>query len=83
MKTQYFGVVGNRDYIKRHGEKRPFWEYLDEQPDGWLTSLTYRRKDLPHGKPMIYDCGAWSYKDAEIPPVNSEQVAAAYAEHAP
>lgn len=79
----YFGVVGNRDYIKRHGEKRPFWEYLDEEPDGWLTSLTYRRKDLPVGKPMIYDCGAWSYKDAEIPPVNSEQVAASYAEHAP
>jgi hypothetical protein len=79
----YFGVVGNRDYIKRRGEKRPFWEFLDEQPDGWLTSLTYRRKDLPTGKPMIYDCGAWSYKDAEIPPVNSEQVAASYAEHAP
>ena len=79
----YFGVVGNRDYIKRHGVKRPFWEYLDEQPDGWLTSLTYRRKDLPQGKPMIYDCGAWSYKDAEIPPVDSEQVAALYAEHAP
>jgi len=81
--TLYFGVVGNRDYIKRHGEKRPFWEYLDGQPNGWLTSLTYRRKDLPVGKPMIYDCGAWSYKDAEIPPVNSEQVAALYAEHAP
>lgn len=81
--TLYFGVVGNRDYIKRHGEKRPFWEYLDKQPDGWLTSLTYRRKDLPEGKPMIYDCGAWSYKDEEIPPVNSEQVAADYAAHAP
>lgn len=81
--TLYFGVVGNRDYIKRYGEKRPFWEYLDEQPDGWLTSLTYRRKDLPVGNPMIYDCGAWSYKDTEIPPVNSEQVAALYAEHAP
>lgn len=79
----YFGVVGNRDYIKRRGEKRPFWEFLDEQPDGWLTSLTYRRKDLPEGKPMIYDCGAWSYKDHEIPPVNSEQVAADYAAHAP
>jgi hypothetical protein len=79
----YFGVVGNRDYIKRHGERRPFWEYLDQQPDGWLTSLVYRRKDLPEGKPMIYDCGAWSYKDSEIPPVTSEQVAVAYAEHAP
>jgi hypothetical protein len=81
--TLYFGVIGNRDYIKRYGEKRPFWEYLDEQPDGWLTSLTYRRKDLPVGKSMIYDCGAWSYKNAEIPPVNSGQVAALYAEHAP
>ncbi len=79
----YFGVIGNRDYIKRHGEKRPFWEYLDHQPDGWLTSLTYRRKDLPEDRPMIYDCGAWSYKDAEVPPVNSEQVAANYKEHAP
>jgi len=81
--TMYFGVVGNRDYIKLQGEKRPFWEFLDEQPSGWLTSLTYRRKDLPTGKPMIYDCGAWSYKDDEIPPVNSEQVAALYAAHAP
>lgn len=82
-RTLYFGVVGNRDYIKKYGEKRPFWEYLDQQPDGWLTSLTYRRKDLPEGKPMIYDCGAWSYKDHEIPPVDSKQVASDYADHAP
>ena len=82
-KTLYFGVVGSRDYIRQGGEKRPFWEYLDEQPGGWLTSLAYRRKDLPANKPTIYDCGAWSYKDSEIPPVNSKQVAAAYAEYAP
>jgi len=81
--TLYFGVIGKRDYIRCNGEKRPFWEYLDEQPDGWLTSLVYRRKDLPVGKPTIYDCGAWSYRDAEIPPVNSRQVAEAYAEYAP
>lgn len=83
MKTLYFGVIGSRDYIKIKGEKRPFWEFLDSSPDGWLTSLTYRRKDLPNdGLPMIYDCGAWSYKDEEIPPVNSEQVAASYRDHA-
>ena len=82
-RTRYFGVVGDRDYIRKGGERIPFWEYLDEQPDGWLTSLAYRRKDLPTDKPMIYDCGAWSYRDAEIPPVNSRQVAAAYSEYAP
>jgi hypothetical protein len=80
---KYYGVVGNRDYIKRNGEKRPFWEFLDEQPDGWLTSLVYRRKDLPEGKPMIYDCGAWSYKDEEIPPVDASLVARQYKDHAP
>jgi hypothetical protein len=82
-KTMYFGVIGERDYIRSNGERTPFWEYLDEQPDGWLTSLAYRRKVLPKGKPMIYDCGAWSYRDLEVPPVNSKQVAASYAEHAP
>ena len=66
--TLYFSVIGNRDYIKLKGEKLPYWHFLDEQPAGWLTSLTYKRKGLPTGKPMIYDCGAWSYKDKEIPP---------------
>jgi hypothetical protein len=62
----YYGVIGNRDHIKIHGEKRPFWEFLDVQPDGWLCSLAYRRKDFPESH-MIWDCGAWSYKNEETP----------------
>jgi len=77
---KYFGVIGNRDYIKIEGKKRPYWEFLDEQPDGWLSSLTYKRHDLPQGKPMIMDCGAWSYKHEETPPVNAESVIAHYTE---
>lgn len=63
----YYGVIGNRDYIKLRGEKLPYWHFLEVQPDGWLTSLAYHRKDLPTGKRMIFDCGAWSYKDSEVP----------------
>ena len=37
--AQYVGVVGNRDYIKINGEKRPFWEFLDREPEWWLCSL--------------------------------------------
>lgn len=76
--TNYFCVIGNRDYIKIKGERRPFWEFLDTQPAGWLCSLAYRRRDLPAG-PTIHDCGAWSYKDAETPRLGRDDVTPAWA----
>lgn len=79
MRTKYYAVVGNRDHIKINGEKRPFWEFLDVLPDGWLTSLAYHRDDVPTTRPQIRDCGAWSYKDADVPPVTPEQAFEAYA----
>jgi hypothetical protein len=82
MKTKYFGVIGNRDHIKIKGEKRPFWEFLDQQPDGWLTSLVYKRDDLPEGKPMIFDCGAWSYRNDDLPPVDADSVLESYRSYA-
>ena len=92
-KTLYFGVIGNRDHIKVNKgtdreEKRPFWEFLDEQPDGWLTSLAYKRSDYPkHRGTMIWDCGAWSYKNEQHPrlgknTVTPEWVMPEYLEHA-
>jgi len=82
----YFGVIGNRDHIKIAGEKRPIWEFLDEQPAGWLTSLVYAREDMPGGQ-KIWDCGAWSYKDQIVPhigkqPVTSEWTLRQYQERA-
>lgn len=76
----YYGVIGNRDHIKILGEKRPYWEFLDRQPDGWLSSLTYKRHDLPKSRPLIMDCGAWSYKNQEVPPVTAESVVPEYIE---
>ena len=72
--SDYYGVIGNRDYIKYHGEKRPFWEFLDRQPDGWLSSLVYMREDLPENCRMMWDCGAWSYRNEEQPKIGSNLV---------
>lgn len=83
MNSQYFGVIGNRDYIKLRGERRPFWEFLDRQPDGWLSSIIYKRKDVPHDRPMIWDCGAWSYRDKDVPDYTPAECVALYQECAP
>lgn len=77
--TLYYGVIGNRDHIKINGEKRPYWEFLDRQPDGWLTSLVYARDDLPISERFIVDCGAWSYRNDESPPHTGESVCQKYA----
>lgn len=82
-KSQYYGVIGNRDYIKLRGERRPFWEFLDVQPDGWLSSIIYRRKDLPHNRPMIWDCGAWSYRDKDVPDYTPAECLDLYRQFAP
>lgn len=74
----YFGVIGNRDYIKIRGQRRPFWEFLDRMPSGWLCSLAYRRSDVPAG-PMIWDCGAWSYKGETTPRLGRDEVTPAWA----
>ena len=74
-------MIGNRDYIKIRGERLPFWHFLDEQPDGWLTSLAYNRKDYPGERgPMIWDCGAWSYKNLDRPKYTPAEVLSLYSE---
>lgn len=73
--TKYYSVIGNRDHIKIKGDKRPFWEFLDKQPDGYLSSLAYL--PAPYGfpdLPMIGDCGAWSYKNEKTPKLKKNLV---------
>jgi hypothetical protein len=81
--TSYYGVIGNRDYIKLKGQRTPFWEFLDVQPDGWLSSLVYKRTDVPKGRPMIWDCGAWSYRLKDEPDYSPEECAELYKKFAP
>jgi hypothetical protein len=74
MKTNYYPVIGNRDYIKIGGQKRPYWEFLDRQPPGWLTSLAYHRTDLPESGRLVFDCGAWTYKEDQDPKIGKNLV---------
>lgn len=76
--AKYYGVVGNRDFIKLGGSRLPFWHFLDESPDGWLCSLAYRRADVPQDRPRLWDCGAWSYKAMEEPRLLGEAVTPEY-----
>lgn len=81
--TSYYGVIGNRDYIKLKGQRTPFWEFLDVQPDGWLSSLVYKRTDVPRDRPMIWDCGAWSYRLSDEPDYTPKECADLYQQFAP
>lgn len=83
MKSQYFGVIGVREYIKYRGKRKPFWEFLDTQPDGWLTSVVYKTRELPHDRPMIWDCGAWSYRLKDVPDYTPAECLALYQKCAP
>lgn len=83
QKSAYYGVISNRDYIKLAGERRPFYEFLDRQPDGWLTSLTYKTDTVPPASaPEIWDCGAWSYRLDPLPRYSVAECVAKYREHA-
>jgi tRNA-guanine family transglycosylase len=82
--SDFHVVLGNRDYLKVKGEKVCISEFIDPKPTHWLTSLVYRRRD---GKPIpegayIWDCGAWSYKNAEYPTWNPVECADFYRAHA-
>ena len=77
--TKYFGVVGERDYIKIEGERVPFWEFLDFRPDGWLTSLAYHREDIPANDLQMWDCGAWSYRKKSTERIRRDGVSAEWA----
>jgi len=77
--THYYGVIGNRDFIKLAGQRLPFWHFLDEPPAGWLCSLAYARCDVPTDRPRLWDCGAWSYKQLVIPQLGPHLVTPAWA----
>lgn len=76
MKPGFYAVVGNSDYIKLNESRIPIWELLDEQPTGWLRSLASRPTVMPDRQPMIWDCGAFSYRNLDIPQIRGKFVTA-------
>lgn len=77
MKPGFYAVVGNSDYIRLNGSRIPIWELLDEQPTGWLRSLASRSTTLlPDRQPMIWDCGAFGYRNLDMPQIRGRFVTA-------
>ncbi|AFY91086.1 hypothetical protein [Chroococcidiopsis thermalis] len=76
MKPGFYAVVGNSDYIRLNESRIPIWELFDEQPTGWLRSLTSRPTVMPDRQPMIWDCGAFGYRNLDIPQIRGRFVTA-------
>ncbi|MBD2309828.1 hypothetical protein H6G17_30920 [Chroococcidiopsis sp. FACHB-1243] len=76
MKPGFYAVVGNSDYIRLNESRIPIWELLDEQPTGWLRSLASRPTMMPARQPMIWDCGAFGYRNLDIPQIRGKFVTA-------
>ncbi|OWY65157.1 hypothetical protein B7486_43380 [cyanobacterium TDX16] len=76
MKPGFYAVVGNSDYIKLNESRIPIWELLDQQPTGWLRSLTTRPTIMPDHQPIIWDCGAFGYRNLDIPQIRGRFVTA-------
>lgn len=72
--TEFFAVVTGRDYIKINGKQVPFWDLLDSQPDGWLTSIANIRRGIPQSKVRIVDCGAWTYRKDDVPQIKKTPI---------
>lgn len=82
MTPRYYGVLSHRDRIKLLGQRLPFSHFLDHQPDGWLSSLAYLtrvREVIPPDVPVLWDCGAWSYKHEETPRLGKHVLTPEYA----
>ncbi|MBD2772007.1 DUF6884 domain-containing protein [Iningainema tapete] len=81
MKPGFYAVIGNSDYIKINNRKIPIWELLEHQPTGWLCSLQTRPEVIPENTPIIWDCGAYSYREQDYPTIKGRYVDAYYVIH--
>ncbi|MEC4818369.1 MAG: hypothetical protein SAK29_34625, partial [Scytonema sp. PMC 1069.18] len=80
MKPGFYPVLGKSDYVKLNNQKIPIWELLECQPSGWLYSLATKVENVPDS-PLVHDCGAFSYRDKDIPTLNGKYVDAYWAIH--
>lgn len=78
--SEFYPVTTSRDYIKHNGKKLYMWEFMDYKPHGFLTSIGKQINTfIPKEFHVIYDCGAWSYRNMETPPISAETVCRDYA----
>jgi len=80
MKLGFYPVLGKSDFVRSKGKKIPIWQLLEYQPIGWLYSLAIKAEIVPDS-PIIHDCGAFNYRDQDIPTLNGKYVDAHWSIH--
>ncbi|RAM50020.1 MAG: hypothetical protein C6Y22_19725 [Hapalosiphonaceae cyanobacterium JJU2] len=80
MKLGFYPVLGKSDFVKINDKKIPIWDLLECQPSGWLYSLATKAQVIPDS-PIIHDCGAFNYRDKDIPTLNGKYVDAYWTIH--
>ncbi|MEH1791448.1 DUF6884 domain-containing protein [Nostoc sp.] len=80
MKLGFYPVLGKSDFVRSKGKKIPIWQLLEYQPVGWLYSLAIKAEIVPDS-PIIHDCGAFNYRDQDIPTLNGKYIDAHWSIH--
>lgn len=80
MKLGLYPVLGKSDFVRSKGKKIPIWQLLEYQPVGWVYSLAIKAEIVPDS-PIIHDCGAFNYRDQDIPTLNGKYVDAHWSIH--
>jgi len=77
-RTKYFPVIAHNVWDKNSEKKTGVkWHDLIDNCDGVLNSLHYYR-EIPEDKFVLYDCGGWTYREKEIPPIDSKSISEEY-----
>lgn len=76
----FYPVITNRDYLKdNNGTVHYMWEFLDKDPYGFLSAANKTvNKNIPAEYNGFYDCGAWGYRNQDIPPITAESISLIY-----
>lgn len=77
-RTKFFPVACHNVWDKICEEKTGInWYDLIDETDGVLNSLHYYR-EIPNDISVLYDCGGWTYREMEIPPIDSKSISEEY-----
>ncbi len=77
-RTKFFPVMAHNVWDKKSKEKTGVdWYDLVDETDGWLNSLHYYR-EINDDYFILYDCGGWTYREMEIPPIDSKSISEEY-----
>lgn len=76
MSPKFFAVLGKSDTLSIAGKKQGIWEFLEpqNQPDGWLISLSNKPALFPSSGSIFWDCSAIRYSHLNFPQIGNSLV---------